>query len=77
MINPYREKMPYKIVEQALHAGIFTVSGTPVDYNREVEDALSPLCSATLGLMSEKWQRGTTVDVIYLSGSGAELVYEQ
>jgi hypothetical protein len=73
----YREKMPYKIVEQVLRTGIFTASGTPVDYSREVEDALSPLRSATLGLMSEKWQRGTTVDVIYLSGGGAELVYEQ
>jgi len=73
----YREKMPYKIVEQVLRTGIFTASGTPVDYRAEVEDALSPLRSATLGLMSEKWQRGTTVDVIYLTGGGAELVYEQ
>ena len=24
--------------------------------------------------MSEKWQRGTTVDVVYLSGGGAQLV---
>jgi len=73
----YREKMPYKIVEQVLRTGIFTASGTPVDYSEEVEEALAPLRSATLGLMSEKWQRGTTVDVIYLSGGGAELVYEQ
>ena len=73
----YREKMPYKIVEQVLRSGIFTASGKPMDYSEEVEDALAPLRSATLGLMSEKWQRGTTVDVIYLSGGGAELVYEQ
>lgn len=73
----YREKMPYKIIEQVLRTGIFTASGKPVDYSDEVEEALSPLRSATLNLMSEKWQRGTTVDVIYLSGGGAELVYEQ
>ena len=73
----YREKVPYKIVEQVLKTGIFTASGTPVDYSEEVEEALAPLRSATLGLMSEKWQSGTTVDVIYLSGGGAELVYEQ
>ncbi|MBZ0282556.1 MAG: ParM/StbA family protein [Anaerolineae bacterium] len=73
----YREKMPYKIIEQVLRTGIFTASGKPIDYSEEVEDALSPLRSATLNLMSEKWQRGTTVDVIYLSGGGAELVYEQ
>ena len=73
----YREKMPYKIIEQVLRTGIFTASGKPIDYSDEVEEALSPLRSATVNLMSEKWQRGTTVDVIYLSGGGAELVYEQ
>jgi plasmid segregation protein ParM len=73
----YREKMPYKIIEQVLRMGIFTASGKPIDYSDEVEEALSPLRSATVNLMSEKWQRGTTVDVIYLSGGGAELVYEQ
>jgi plasmid segregation protein ParM len=73
----YREKMPYKIIEQVLRTGIFTASGKPIDYSDEVEEALSPLRSATINLMSEKWQRGTTVDVIYLSGGGAELVYEQ
>ena len=73
----YREKMPYKIIEQVLRTGIFTASGRPIDYSEAVEEALAPLRSATLNLMSEKWQRGTTVDVIYLSGGGAELVYEQ
>jgi plasmid segregation protein ParM len=73
----YREKMPYKIIEQVLRTGIFTASGKPINYSDEVEEALSPLRSATVNLMSEKWQRGTTVDVIYLSGGGAELVYEQ
>ena len=73
----YREKMPYKIIEQVLRTGIFTANGKPIDYSDEVEEALSPLRSATVNLMSEKWQRGTTVDVIYLSGGGAELVYEQ
>ena len=73
----YREKMPHRIIEQVLRTGIFTASGKPVDYSEEVEEALAPLRSATVNLMSEKWQRGTTVDVIYLSGGGAELVYEQ
>ena len=53
----YREKMPYKIVEQVLKTGIFTASGTPVDYSAEVEDDLSPLRSSTLNLLSEKWQK--------------------
>lgn len=70
----YREKMPYRIIEQVLRTGIFTASGKPIDYSAEVEEALSPLRSATLSLMHAKWGRGTTVDVIYLTGGGAELV---
>lgn len=50
----YREKMPYKIIEQVPRTGIFTASGKPVDYSHEVEEALSPLRSATLNLLSEK-----------------------
>ena len=73
----YREKMPFKIVEEVLRTGIFHANGQPVDYSEIVEEALAPLRSATLNLMSEKWQRGTTVDVIYLSGGGAELVVEE
>jgi plasmid segregation protein ParM len=73
----YRQKMPYKIVEQVLRTGVFRASGEPVDYSAEVEEALAPLRSATLNLMSEKWQRGMTVDVIFLSGGGAELVADE
>ena len=69
--------MPYKIVEQVLRTGMFRASGEPVDYSEEVEEALAPLRSATLNLMSEKWQRGMTVDVIFLSGGGAELVADE
>ncbi len=70
----YREKMPFRIVEEVLRTGVFHANGQPVDYRESVEEALTPLRSATLNLLSEKWQRGTIVDVIYLSGGGAELV---
>ncbi|MBL8161306.1 MAG: ParM/StbA family protein [Anaerolineae bacterium] len=73
----YREKMPFKIVEEVLRTGIFHANGQLVDYSGIVEEGLAPLRSATLNLMSEKWQRGTTVDVIYLSGGGAELVVKE
>lgn len=72
----YREKIAFKIVEEVLRTGIFFANGQPVDYSDAVEEALAPLRSATLNLMSEKWQRGTTIDVIYLSGGGADLVAE-
>ncbi|MCC7208148.1 MAG: ParM/StbA family protein [Anaerolineae bacterium] len=70
----YREKMPFRIVEEVLRTGLFHANGQAVDYRAIVEQALAPLRSATLNLMSEKWQRGTIIEVIYLSGGGADLV---
>ncbi len=70
----YREKMPFKIIEEVLRTGVFHANGQPIVYHDVVEEALAPLRSATLNLLSEKWQRGTTVDVVYLSGGGAQLV---
>src|SRR5262249_18140907 len=70
----YRAKVSFKIVEEVLRTGCFRASGEPVDYSSEVQEALDPLRSATLNLMGEKWQAGQTIDVIYLSGGGAELV---
>jgi hypothetical protein len=73
----YRQKMPFKIVENVLRNKVFHANGDPVAYTDVVEDALAPLRSATMNLLSEKWQRGTTIDVIFLSGGGAELVYDE
>ena len=42
----------FKIVEEVLRTGIFTANGKPVDYSDEVEEALAPLRSATLNLIS-------------------------
>ncbi len=72
----HRQKMPFKIVEEVLRTGCFRASGDLVDYSHEVQEALEPLRSATVSLMGEKWKAGKTVDVIYLSGGGAELVYD-
>lgn len=72
----HRQKIPPKLVETVLRTGQFRAKGEVIDYSAAVESALEPLRSATLNLLSEKWKTGTTVDVIYLSGGGAELVYE-
>jgi plasmid segregation protein ParM len=73
----YRQKMPYRIIEEVLRTGKFRASGEQIDYRDAVEAALAPLRSATLNLLSEKWKSGTIVDVIYLSGGGAELVLRE
>jgi len=72
----HRQKMPFKLVEEVLRTGVFHASGKPIDYRIMVDEALDPLRSATLSLMSEKWHAGATIDVIYLSGGGAELIFE-
>lgn len=72
----YRQKMPFKMVEQVLRTGEFRAHGELVDMREDVEDALASLHSATLSLMAEKWKSGTGVDVILLCGGGAELVYD-
>ncbi|MCC6976518.1 MAG: ParM/StbA family protein [Anaerolineae bacterium] len=72
----HRQKMPFKLIEEVLRTGRIRISGEDVDYRAEVQEALEPLRSATLNLMGEKWKAGKTVDVIYLSGGGAELVKE-
>ena len=72
----YRQKLPFKSIEETLRTGCFRASGETVDYTADVREALEPLRSATLNLMSDKWKTGTTVDVIYLSGGGASLVQD-
>lgn len=73
----YRQKMPFKLVEETLRTGVLRASGERIDYRQEVEEALAPLRSATLNLLNEKWKAGAAVDVIYLSGGGAELVFRE
>lgn len=70
----YREKPGYRMVEQVLREGTFAARGETVDYTAEVEEALEPLRTAALNLLGEKWRGGLNVDVIYLSGGGADLV---
>jgi len=72
----YSQKMPYKTVEEVLQTSCFRASGEIVDYGAVVREALEPLRSATLSLIGEKWKAGKTVDVIYLSGGGANFVHE-
>lgn len=72
----YRQKMPFKMIEETLRTGTFRARGELVDMSEEVEEALASLRSATLNLIAEKWKSGTGVDVMLLCGGGAELVYE-
>ena len=51
----YRQKMPFKLVDEVLRTGKFRASGGRIDYRDAFEEALAPLRSETLNLLSEKW----------------------
>jgi plasmid segregation protein ParM len=70
----YREKPTYRLVESIIRNGCLNVRGQLVSYQDVVKDAVEPLRAPVLTLMSQKWQTGVGVDVIYLSGGGAEIV---
>lgn len=72
----YGEKPSYRDVEKVLRTGCYRAFGEAVDYSQEVQAALEPLRSATLNLMNSLWKTGASVDAIFLSGGGAELVHD-
>ena len=72
----YNDKPSYRDVERTLRTGCYTAFGEKIDYSAEVATALEPLRSATLNLLSEKWRGAAAIDVIYVSGGGAEVVFE-
>lgn len=72
----YGDKPAYRDVEETLRTGKYTAYGDTEEFGPEVQEALEPLRSSTLNLISAKWRTGARVDAIYLSGGGAELVLE-
>lgn len=72
----FNQKPGYREIETVIRNKCVQAFGEPVDYKSEVEAGRSVLRDATLGLMAEKWGTGVNVDVIYVSGGGAALVFE-
>jgi hypothetical protein len=72
----FRAKPGYRDVESILRSGCIRVRGEEFNYMQEVDQALEPLRAACLNIMGNRWQTGAGVDVIYLSGGGASLVYQ-
>jgi hypothetical protein len=72
----HHQKPRYSHVESILRNGYIRVQGDRCEYGEEVEKALEPVRSATIALISEKWQTSIEVDVIYLTGGGAVLVQD-
>jgi plasmid segregation protein ParM len=72
----YGEKPTYKAIESTLRTGCYTAFGKSVDYSDAVTESLETLRSAVLNLLSERWKVGASIDVVYLAGGGAPLVYD-
>jgi plasmid segregation protein ParM len=70
----YREKPSHRLVEETLRTGYARIRGESVDYREAVASALASVRDATLNLMSAKWKTGATLDAIFVTGGGAELV---
>lgn len=73
----YGEKQPYRAIENTLKTGCFRERGENRDYSEAVSEALEPLRSSVMNLISEKWKVGVGIDVIYVAGGGAPLLIEQ
>lgn len=72
----FRHTAGIRELESVLRSGCVKISGETHDYSAEVQEALEPLRNATLTLMNGRWGTGAGVDVIYVSGGGAALVFE-
>jgi plasmid segregation protein ParM len=70
----FREKPTFDQIEETLRTGYLRAFGEPVDYRQEVNEALKPVRSATLALMSRLWKTGMGIDEIYVVGGGAAVV---
>lgn len=71
----FREKPSHEMIEKVLRTGKIKAFGEWHLYHEEVEDALKPLRDAAMSLISRLWKTGMGLDVIYVAGGGAELVY--
>lgn len=65
-----------KIVSEVLRTKCLRIRGTPIDYSSEVATALNPLREGALNFMRAKWGNADDIDVIFLTGGGAPLIYD-
>ncbi len=75
--DKYGQTPTYRQIETALMTGCIKVRGESIEISSVVKDALKPLRSATIALITRLWQAGTNIDVIYVTGGGAKLVFDE
>lgn len=70
----FQKKASLVTIETILQTGCFKIRGEAIDYTRVVHDAIQPLKDSVLTKMNDLWQNGADVDVIYISGGGAQYI---
>lgn len=72
----YGEKPSFEMIEEILIHKVAKISGVLVDFSKWVEEAAKPMVTASLSLMGRTIRKGLEIEIIYLVGGGAELVYK-
>lgn len=73
----HRTQPTYEQVDKLLRTGMVKISGTPVNYTAQVDEALKPLRDAALALMGRLWGTAKHIDLILLCGGGVTFVDQQ
>lgn len=74
--NKYGQKPKPKDVYETLRTGVFSAYGEDQNYKKQVAEALHPVRTAALNLMRKKWKKALHINVIYLCGGPAPLIYD-
>lgn len=70
----HKQKPSYQDIEQGVRNGYIKVRGNPEDFTEVRRQAIDDLCASALNLASRVWQAGADLDVIYITGGGANFV---
>lgn len=70
----YKQKFAPNIIEGIVRTGCGRIAGKEVDFKADVSAATQQLRESVIHLTTSLWKEGQHIDVIYLTGGGAELV---
>lgn len=72
----FHEKPSLKTISEIMTTGVLWAHGEEIDMAGDLERAIDPVRQAAIELMTDKWQAGASVDIIYCSGGGAARAFD-
>lgn len=73
----FEQKAGYADIETIIQSGCVRVRGHVEDFTPALNEAKTELAEATLNLMGRVWGGAARIDVIYVAGGGAGMVFHQ